>query len=102
MSEILNTFDLVVIDGGPAAMAGAATAAFFGKTVAVINSHHVLEGAGANTVTIPNKTFRETALALSGMRSHGTQGVDLSLQREISDFRRHQRNVKAGPEPPPQ
>src|ERR1700747_3523212 len=98
MSVTLNDFDLVVIGGGPAGVGGGPTGGSFGKTVAVIDRHHELGGAGANTGTVPSKTLRETALALSGMRSRGLYGVDLSLRREatVSDFLRHERNVKTG------
>jgi NAD(P) transhydrogenase len=98
MPENPEDFDLIVIGGGPAGIIGATTAATFGKTVAIVDSHHELGGAGANTGTVPSKTLRETALALSGMRSRNLYGVDLSLRREatVSDFLQHQRNVKAG------
>src|ERR1700721_873933 len=98
MPEDPKRFDLIVIGGGPAGIVGATTAAAFGKTVAVIDSHHELGGAGANTGTVPSKTLRETALAFSGMKSRNLYGVDLSLRREatVTDFLRHQRNVKAG------
>src|ERR1700690_3344546 len=98
MPENPNEFDLIVIGGGPAGIVGATTAAAFGKTVALIDSHHELGGAGANTGTVPSKTLRETALAFSGMRSRNLYGVDLSLRREatVADFLRHQRNVQAG------
>lgn len=98
MPENPEDFDLIVIGGGPAGIVGATTAAAFGKTVAVVDNHHELGGAGTNTGTVPSKTLRETALALSGMRSRNLYGVDLSLRREatVSDFLRHQRNVKAG------
>src|SRR6202790_1908603 len=91
-------FDLIVIGGGPAGIVGATTAAAFGKSVAVVDSHRELGGAGANTGTVPSKTLRETALALSGMRSRNLYGVDLSLRREatVADFLRHQRHVKTG------
>jgi NAD(P) transhydrogenase len=91
-------FDLIVIGGGPAGIIGATTAAALGKSVAVVDSHHELGGAGANTGTVPSKTLRETALALSGMRSRNLYGVDLSLRREatVADFLRHELNVKAG------
>ena len=51
-----------------------------------------------NTGTVPSKTLRETALALSGLRSRNPHGVDLSLRREatVADFLRHERNVKTG------
>src|SRR5579862_5847433 len=98
MPEDPKDFDLIVIGGGPAGMVGAITAAAFGKAVAVVDSHPELGGAGANTGTVPSKTLRETALALSGMRSRNLCGVDLSLRREatVADFLRHERNVKAG------
>lgn len=98
MPENPEDFDLIVIGGGPAGMVGATTAAAFAKTVALVDNHHELGGAGANTGTVPSKTLRETALALSGMRSRNLYGVDLSLRREatVSDFLRHQKNVKAG------
>lgn len=91
-------FDFIVIGGGPAGIIAATTAIAFGKTVALIDSHHELGGAGANTGTVPSKTLRETALALSGMRSRNLHGVDLSLRREatVSDFLRHEQNVKTG------
>src|SRR5579862_660363 len=98
MPEDPKDFDLIVIGGGPAGMVGAITAAAFGKAVAVVDSHPELGGAGANTGTVPSKTLRETALALSGMRSRNLFGVDLSLRREatVADFLRHEQNVKAG------
>ncbi len=98
MPENPKAFDLIVIGGGPAGIVGATTAAAFGKTVAVVDSHHELGGAGANTGTVPSKTLRETALAFSGMRSRNLYGVDLSLRREatVADFLRHEQNVKKG------
>jgi NAD(P) transhydrogenase len=91
-------YDLVVIGGGPAGITGAATAAGFGKSVALIDGHRELGGAGVNTGTAPSKTLRETALALSGARSRNLYGVDLSLRKEatVVDFLRHERNVKSG------
>ncbi len=91
-------YDLVVIGGGPAGLTGATTAAGFGKSVALIDGHHELGGAGVNTGTAPSKTLRETALALSGGRSRNLYGVDLSLRKEatVADFLRHERNVKIG------
>src|SRR6202043_2803596 len=98
MPENPKAFDLIVIGGGPAGIVGATTAAAFGKTVAVVDSHHELGGAGDNTGTVPSKTLRETALAFSGMRSRNLYGVDLSLRRDatVTDFLRHERNVKEG------
>src|SRR5664279_5046526 len=88
-------FDLIVIGGGPAGICGANTAGIFGKRVALVEKLRDVGGAGINTGTIPSKTLRETALALSGVRSRKLFGVDLSLRREatVADFMRHQQNV---------
>ena len=91
-----KAYDLVVIGGGPAGIVGAATASRLGKSVALVDGHHELGGAGINTGTVPSKTLRETALALSGLRSRDLYGVDLSLRREatVEDFLHHAREVK--------
>jgi 2-polyprenyl-6-methoxyphenol hydroxylase-like FAD-dependent oxidoreductase len=77
-------FDVVVTGGGPAGISGANTAGIFGKRVALVERLHDVGGAGINTGTIPSKTLRETALALSGMRSRKLFGVELSLRREAT------------------
>jgi NAD(P) transhydrogenase len=93
-----KTYDLVVISGGPAGIAGAAAAAGLGRSVGLIDGHGELGGAGVNTGTAPSKTLRETPLALSGARLRNLYGVDFSLRREatVADFLRHERNVKTG------
>jgi NAD(P) transhydrogenase len=89
-------YDLVVIGSGPAGENGAATAASFGKKVAMVEKAPVLGGASANTGTLPSKTLRETALAISGLRARDLYGVDLSLRREatVADFMYHEKHVK--------
>src|SRR6266542_3314920 len=90
-------FDVVVIGGGPAGISGANTAAIFGKRVALVEKLGKVGGAGINTGTIPSKTLRESALALSGWRSRRLFGVDLSLRREatVSDLMYHEKRVTA-------
>ena len=92
-----KNFDLLIIGGGPAGLVAAATATSIHKTSALIDCHHELGGAGINTGTVPSKTLRETALALSGLQSRDLYGVDLSLRREvtIADFLGHERNVRS-------
>jgi NAD(P) transhydrogenase len=84
----MTEFDLVVIGGGAAGEKGAAQAAFFGKTVALIEKEPHLGGAMVNTGTLPSKTLRETALYLSGFRQRGLDGVELALgrQADVKDF----------------
>src|SRR3954454_24109407 len=93
----LISYDLVVIGSGPAGEHGAATAAALGKRVALIEKSAVVGGASANTGTLPSKTLRETALAISGLRARDLYGVDLSLRREatVADFMFHERHVCA-------
>jgi NAD(P) transhydrogenase len=90
-------YDLVVIGSGPAGESGAAAAALFGKRVAMVEKSPLLGGASTNTGTLPSKTLRETALAISGLRARDLYGVDLSLRREatIADLMFHERHVTA-------
>src|ERR1700736_3927383 len=96
MTNDLKTYDLVVIGGGPAGIIAATEASSFRKSVALVDSHQEIGGAGLNTGTVPSKTLRETALALSGLKSRNLYGVDLSIRREVTvaDFLRHEEHVK--------
>jgi NAD(P) transhydrogenase len=93
-----KSYDLLVLGGGPAGIVAATTAANFHKTVALIDNHSEIGGAGINTGTVPSKTLRETALAFSGLRSRDLYGVDLSLRREVTvaDFLHHEEKVRDG------
>jgi NAD(P) transhydrogenase len=90
-------YDVIVIGSGPAGENGAATAATFGKRVAMVEKAAVVGGASVNTGTVPSKTLRETALAISGLKARDLYGVDLSIRREatIADFMFHEKRVKA-------
>lgn len=91
-----KTYDFVIIGGGPAGVYAALELGERKKTVALVNNALALGGAGVNTGTIPSKTLRETALALSGLRSRNLYGVDLSLRRDITvnDFLGHEQRVR--------
>ncbi len=93
----ITSYDLIVLGSGPAGEKGASTAAQFGKRVAIVERDPFVGGASTNTGTIPSKTLRETALALSGLRARNLYGVDLSLRREatVADFLFHESQVKA-------
>jgi NAD(P) transhydrogenase len=88
-------YDLIGIGGGPAGAAAARRGQQYWKSVALVEKKENLGGAGINTGTIPSKTFRETALALTGWRSRELFGVDLSLRREatIEEFFHHEKRV---------
>ncbi len=88
-------FDLCVIGSGPAGEKGAAQAAYFGKSVCLIERAPKPGGAAVNTGTIPSKTLRETALYLSGVRQRGLYGVDVRVKSDITigDFMRRERAV---------
>jgi NAD(P) transhydrogenase len=78
-------YDLVVIGSGPAGEKGAAQAAYFGKKVAMVEKQSPqLGGACTNTGTLPSKTLRESALALTGMTSRGMEAAVLSLPRPFA------------------
>src|SRR5471032_3077598 len=96
MANEAQKYDLVIIGGGPAGLIAASTATELHKTVALVNCHRELGGAGINTGTVPSKTLRETALAFSGLKSRNLYGVDLSLRREVTvaDFLGHETHVK--------
>src|SRR5687768_13627543 len=76
-------FDLVVIGAGPAGEKGAAQAAYFGKRVCVIERAPKPGGAAVNTGTIPSKTLREAALAISGLRQRGLFGFEFTHRHEL-------------------
>src|SRR5947209_1806401 len=88
-------YDLIVIGSGPAGEKGAAQAAYFGKSVALIEREPVLGGACVNTGTIPSKTLRESALHLSGFRQRGfTEAVDVTMKSvTIGDFMYRKQHV---------
>src|SRR5690348_2806635 len=90
-----QSFDLIVLGGGPAGEKGAAQAAYFGKRVAVVEREAWFGGAGLNTGTVPSKTLRETALYFSGLRGRGLYGIDYSLREglTVKDFTFRQRVV---------
>lgn len=90
-----TSYDLVVIGGGPAGASGADLAAELHKRVALVERQPEIGGAGINSGTVPSKTLRETALALSGWRSRRLYGVDLSLRHTatIAEFTHHRDDV---------
>ena len=79
-----DTYDLVVIGGGPAGERGAAQAAYFGKRVAIVEREPEPGGTAVHTGTLPSKTLRETALLLSGHRQRNLDGLLVDLDPEMT------------------
>ena len=78
------SYDLVVIGSGPAGEKAAAMAAFYGRSVALVEKEARLGGAGTNTGTLPSKTLKETAVFLSGFNDRGLYGVERRPDRAVS------------------
>src|SRR5256885_9677513 len=79
------SYDLVVLGSGPAGEKGAAQAAYYGKNVALVESRlPLVGGACTNTGTLPSKTMRESALALTGMLSRGLEAGVLAMPKPWS------------------
>jgi NAD(P) transhydrogenase len=91
----MKNYDLIVLGSGPAGEQGAALAAHYGMSVAIVEREVVPGGACVNTGTIPSKTLRESALHLAGLRQRGLDGIDVSLRPNITvrDFLQRKREV---------
>jgi NAD(P) transhydrogenase len=88
-------FNLLVIGAGPAGEKGAAQAAYFGKSVCLVERAPKPGGNSVNTGGLPSKTLRETALYFSGLRQRGLYGVEYRVKSDItiSDFMFRERAV---------
>ena len=83
-------YDLVVIGGGPAGEKAAAAAAFWGKSVAVVERSPQPGGAMVGGA-VSSKTMREAALYLTGFQRRDTYEVGLELTPEIATERLRRR-----------
>ena len=79
----MNSFDLVVIGAGPAGEKAATQAAWFGKTVCVVERRPDPGGIAVSDAGIPTKTLRETAAYLTGFRHREVYGVSMALDAEL-------------------
>jgi pyruvate/2-oxoglutarate dehydrogenase complex dihydrolipoamide dehydrogenase (E3) component len=79
-----DAFDLVVIGSGPAGEKGAAQAAYYNKTVAVVEQAPPPGGIAVSSAGIPTKTLRETVLYVSGFRNREVYELGLTLDPEIA------------------
>ncbi|MEP7052368.1 MAG: Si-specific NAD(P)(+) transhydrogenase [Pseudomonadota bacterium] len=76
MSE---TFDLIVVGGGPAGQKAAVQGAKLGRKVLLIERSKNVGGACVRFGTIPSKTLRETALALGKFRRLTSEVMDVRM-----------------------
>ncbi len=71
-------FDMVVVGAGPAGEKAAAQAAYFGKSVAVVEDAPALGGAMAASA-VTTKAMREAALYLTGFQRRHVYGAGIDL-----------------------
>ena len=76
-------FDLISIGSGPGGQRAAIQAAKLGKKVAVIERTTGVGGVCVRTGTIPSKTLREAAMALTGYRDRGFYGSSYTVKQHI-------------------
>ncbi len=79
----MSEWDLVVIGSGPAGQKAAICGAKAGRRVLVIEQELGVGGACVHRGTIPSKTIRETALALTSFVRRSGHVVDLSLPESV-------------------
>jgi NAD(P) transhydrogenase len=66
----MKTYDLIVIGSGPGGEGAAMKVAKSGRSVAVIERHHVVGGGCTHWGTIPSKALRHTISTLADFRSN--------------------------------
>ncbi|HYQ40981.1 MAG TPA: Si-specific NAD(P)(+) transhydrogenase [Polyangiaceae bacterium] len=74
-----DSFDLVVIGGGPAGQKAAIQGAKLGRKVLLVERSRAVGGACVRFGTIPSKTLRETALALGKFQRLTSQVMDVKM-----------------------
>ena len=86
----MTAYDLVVLGGGPAGEKAAAQAAFWGKSVAVVERAPQPGGAMVGGA-VSSKTMREAALYLTGFQRRDTYEVSIELTPEVATERLRRR-----------
>lgn len=80
----MNTFDVVVVGGGPGGERAAIQAAKAGKRVALVERENVVGGMRVNWGTIPSKTLRESAVFVHGLRHNRLDGIKVEIADAIT------------------
>ena len=79
-----NSYEFVVIGGGPSGKRAAIQAAKAGRSVLLVDKRTSIGGVCLHTGTIPSKTIRETILNLSGWREREFYGHGYKAKKNIS------------------
>jgi len=80
---VSDSFDLVVIGGGPAGQKAAVQAAKLGHRVLLVEKARGVGGACVRFGTIPSKTLRETAQALGKFRRLTSHVLDVKMPEHV-------------------
>jgi NAD(P) transhydrogenase len=90
-----QSFDVIIIGGGPAGERAAVQAARAGGRVALIEQENVVGGTCVNWGTIPSKTLRESAIFVRELTTHKIEGIrcDITDRITMADFMHHERIV---------
>jgi NAD(P) transhydrogenase len=78
-----QSFDVVVIGGGPAGHAAAVHAARSGRSTLLIERETAVGGSCVARGTIPSKTLRETALALTGFKRKSADVCAVAMGEDV-------------------
>ena len=83
MTDPIIPYDVVIIGGGPAGHGAALHAARSGQKTLLIEREASVGGACVSRGTIPSKTLRETALALTGFRKKSANVCPIAMGEDI-------------------
>jgi NAD(P) transhydrogenase len=76
-------FDVIVIGGGPGGHSAAVAAVQAGRRTLLVEREHQVGGACVSRGTIPSKTLRETAAALSGFRRRSGDVFTVEMRQDL-------------------
>lgn len=100
MNSVPDSFDVVVIGGGPAGHQAAVQAGKLGKRALLVEREARIGGECVHRGTIPSKTLRETAAYILGLRarSEGVIDVVVPAQTKVASLMRRLRTVRTSHE----